>query len=56
MDIEIAGRETGAAEKILVARTPVPDGNTQHPFVDGDPANDKIETVLRLPLSGKNVS
>jgi hypothetical protein len=50
VDIEIAGRETSNAEKILVARTSVADGNTQSPFIDRDPAKDRIETELRLPL------
>jgi hypothetical protein len=51
VEIEIAGSETaGAAEKILVARTPVADGNTQRPFIDRDPAKERIEIELRLPL------
>jgi len=52
VDMEIArlesGGEGGTDERIIVKKTPVADGNSKGPFVDGNPGKGIIEIALRL--------
>ncbi len=52
VEMEIAriesGGEGGSNESIIVKKTPVADGNSNGPFIDGNPGKGTIEIALRL--------